>query len=111
MASEEHSQRPETKTQPDNLTVPLQTRDILPGAYRSDRLACHHRRRQRSRDNGRPATCILIVQGQVVEISLVNRSEEEALHEESSDHSIFEKLNYVDVSKASFGTAIELHTG
>jgi hypothetical protein len=40
----------------------------------------------------------LIVEGQVVEISLVNCSEEEALQEEGNDHSVLEKLDYIRVS-------------
>lgn len=63
---QEYSQRPEAEAQPNDLTVPLQTRNILSGTYRRDRLACHHRRCQSSRDNGGPATRVLIVQGQVV---------------------------------------------
>lgn len=72
-------QGPAAESHPDNLAVALESRYVLSGADRTDRLAGDHRSCQGCRHDGRPSTAILIVEGQIVEIGLVDSAEQEAL--------------------------------
>lgn len=54
-------------------------------------MANHHWACQSSRDNWVPAAGVLVVQGKVVEICLVNTTQKERLEEQGANNLVFEQ--------------------
>lgn len=54
-------------------------------------MANHHWTGQSSRDNWVPAAGVLIVQGEIVEICLINTTQKERLEEEGANNLVFEQ--------------------